>query len=426
MTSKEVSKWADKFQFTAEKHDQTKAVEAFLLGAPVDPLGQMAACAKMYKGEVVRDIRDVTDEERRQFFKDIMDTVLVMPTEAVHLHFMIDGVHRGITHQMVRQRSAGFAQESMRFAVVEDLPNATALPVSLRGTLSEQELYNQINEERAAQGLSYWDDSVGKLIVEEWDRLSPEQRQRLQWDKAVKHVGDAYSEMVNSGMAAEDARGLLPTNVRTRLNYITNLRGFYDTMSKRVGDQAQFEWREIVAAMVQAMYKYGEEHTYEVWEDGELWHTGQVEPGEEVFYYEADDRVLVRRSSLWQYKLIAAEIKPIEFKLNGPAFGASFDRPSRIGERIAAFHQMGVPSSRWLEGAPEHNIPAINPAEYLLDPGAARLKEGEEFDIFGNKVPAGRGLHWRDGLLWWPEGAHQGAGLTLAEIYRQSGNTSGF
>lgn len=417
MTSKEISKWADKFQFTAEKHDQTKAVEAFLLGAPVDPLGQMAACAKMYKGEVVRDIRDVTDEERRQFFKDIMDTVLVMPTEAVHLHFMVDGVHRGITHQMVRQRSAGFAQESMRFAVVEDLPNATALPVSLRGTLSEDDLFESLNFARVGQGLSSWDpDEKGKLIVEEWHRLSPEQRQRLQWDKAVKRVGDVYEEMVNSGMAAEDARGLLPTNVRTRLNYITNLRGFYDTMSKRVGDQAQFEWREIVAAMVQAMYKYGEEHTYEVWVDYEDEH----DTLENVVTFSDDEtRTLVRRSSLWQYKLIAAEIKPIEFKLNGPAFGASFDRPSRIGERIAAFHQMGVPSSRWLEGAVEHNIPPINPAEYLLDPGAARLKEGEEFDIFGNKVPAGRGLHWRDGLLWWPEDVHQGPGLALEEIWKR-------
>ena len=410
MTSQEVSKWSDKFMFAAEKHDQNKPVEAFLLGAPVDPLGQMAACAKMYKGEVVRDIRDVTDEERRQYFRDIMNTVLVMPTEAVHLHFMVDGVHRGITHQMVRQRSAGFAQESMRFAVVEDLPAATALPVPLRDTMSEEELYHQLNAKRMDQGLPHWEGTRGELIVQEWARLSPEQRHRLQWDKAVKHVGDAYSQMVNDGMAAEDARGLLPTNVRTRLNYITNLRGFYDTMSKRVGDQAQFEWREIIAAMVQAMYKYGEEHTYDVWTYG----PDDRQPGDVDIEQEdlgsGSLRILVRRSSLWQYKLIAAEIKPIEFKIGGPAFGADFDRPSRIGERVAAFAKRGVPSSEWTRGSAEHGIPPIHPEEWLLDPGAARLKEGEEFDIFGNKVPKGTGWHWESGALMrrTPAGPHSG------------------
>lgn len=418
MTSQEVSKWSDKFMFAAEKHDQSKPVEAFLLGAPVDPLGQMAACAKMYKGEVVRDIRDVTDEERRQYFRDIMNTVLVMPQEAVHLHFMVDGVHRGITHQMVRQRSAGFAQESMRFAVVEDLPAATALPVPLRDTMSEEELYHQLNAKRMDQGLPSWEGTRGELIVQEWARLSPEQRHRLQWDKAVKHVGDAYSQMVNDGMAAEDARGLLPTNVRTRLNYITNLRGFYDTMSKRVGDQAQFEWREIIAAMVQAMYRYGEEHTYEVWTYG----VDDVQDGDEKIAEEdlghGSLRILMRRSSLWQYKLIASEIKPIEFKIGGPAFGADFDRPSRIGERVAAFAKRGVPSSEWTRGSAEHSIPPIHPEEWLLDPGAARLKEGEEFDIFGNKVPKGTGWHWEDGFISrmpnhiskkrWPEDFREG------------------
>lgn len=182
----------------------------------------------------------------------------------------------------------------------------------------------------------------------------------------------------------------MPTNVVTRLNYITNLRSFYDTMSKRVGDQAQFEWRLVIAAMVRAMQDFGSKSTYRVW-------VNKTESlGDEVFKIirEEDDSMLVERSSRWQYDALVAEIKPVEFSLGRRAFGADFDRPSRIGERVDAFAAMGVPSSRWIEGAPEYNIPGINPAEWLLDPHSARLSSDMEFDIWGNRVPKGTGVHW--------------------------------
>jgi hypothetical protein len=98
-------------------------------------------------------------------------------------------------------------------------------------------------------------------------------------------------------------------------------------------------------------------------------------------------------------------MKPIEFRLGGPAFGADFDRPSRIGERVRAFAARGVPSERWLEGAPEHNIPALHPDEWLLDPASARLAADQEFDVWGNRVTKGTGSHWRDGFIYNQDGA---------------------
>lgn len=403
MTGKELNKWADDFMFTAEPSKASDGPKAFLLGAPNDPLGHIAACAKMYKGEVVRDLATVTDAERMEYLEQIQKTVLKMPLEAVELHFMVEGVHRGITHQMVRQRTAAYAQESTRFAVKEDMKEATALPPSLMNTLPKAELVQQLRDKYRAQGLEM--AAVGysdhEILEESKTHISKEQEQRLKWDAAVEVIGNTYMELINDGMPAEEARGLMPTNITTRLNYITNLRSFYDTMAVRCSDQAQFEWRQLIMAMAKAMIEYGEQAEYKAWIPFEEDHSWKNYPGYQEWIemretVERGKEILIVVSAAWQYRALAEAIRPIEFVLGKRAFGANFDRPSRIGERVDAFAACGVPSDRWTTGAPEFGIPPINPAEWLFDPNSARLDPTQEFDLYGNRVPKGTGVHWVD------------------------------
>ena len=405
--SKELSKWSDSFMFKAEVSDASLPPKAYLLGGSVDPLGQIAACAKMYKGEVVRDLADVTDEERKEYLEQIQKTVLKMPLEAVSLHFMLEGVHRGITHQAVRQRTGAFAQESTRFAVKEDLKTATALAPSLKGTLSRPLLIASLRAKYRAQGLNMAADGYTdqEILDESAANISSDQQRRLKWDAAVEIIGDTYNDLVNDGMPAEEARGLMPTNITTRMNYITNLRSFYDTMAVRVSDQAQFEWREVAMAYALAMREFGKANEYKlrVPYQNHVEHPGFLEVisfSKELGQYGLPATVVIAVSSEWQYVALTNEIKPVEFKIGGPAFGANFDRPSRIGERVAAFAKCGVPSEFWTQGSTEHNIPAIHPEEWLLDPASARLDTHEEFDIYGNRVPKGTGLHWYDGKIF--------------------------
>ena len=103
--STEVGKWADEAMFTAEKHESTRPV-VHLIAMNADPLGQIAACAKMYKGEVVRSLGDVTHQEREYYLSQMQLTKLKMPLEAVTFHFMLENVTRAFTHQLVRQRTA--------------------------------------------------------------------------------------------------------------------------------------------------------------------------------------------------------------------------------------------------------------------------------------------------------------------------------
>lgn len=368
--TKEVQKWADEYMFTAEPSDAAAGPKVYLLGAPADPLGHIAACAKMYKGEVVRNLADVTDDERREYLGEMQKTKLKMPLEAVNLHFMIEGVTRGFTHQMVRQRTAAYAQESTRFAVKEDLSAATALPPSLAGFGSP----DHPTYEYATIGDRLYSDWKHDQ-ADVWHVASPEERNYLRWRRSVDVIGEAYMEMVNTGMPAEDARGLMPTNITTRLNYITNLRGLLDHAGNRLCTQAQFEWRMAFAQIAQAMRDYGKDHLYRVNQGGVPWEL----------------------NSGWQWDAIADLLKPVCYQTGSCAFKADFDRKCSIRSRVDANADINRPSNEWdkehengveldhaiVSGVGDKSvvrsesgtpvfIGAIQPREWLADPSAAR------------------------------------------------------
>jgi thymidylate synthase ThyX len=70
---------------------------------------------------VIRDLAEITDDERRHYFDECFKTTLKAPLEFIDFHLMVEGVTRAHTHQEVRQRTAVFAQESMRFAVKDKI-----------------------------------------------------------------------------------------------------------------------------------------------------------------------------------------------------------------------------------------------------------------------------------------------------------------
>lgn len=321
----EIQRWGDAQQYRAEPmpFDVKEGPRVTLLNATPDPLGAIAAMCSIYEGKVVRDLSSVTDEERRHYWAELKKTHLKAPLEAVQLHFLIEGVTRSFTHQMVRQRTACYAQESLRFAVKENMADEVALPPSLIGTMSYSE----------------WDEP---------SKSTHKQKQRYTWDDAVSVINTAYRELVDSGMPAEEARGLLPHSITTRLHYITNLRNLLEHVGNRLCTQAQFEWRLVVAAMASAIREYG--------------------------------YATSMPSMEWQCEEIAAEFKPICYMTGKCEFKAKFDRECSIRDRVDEFEKAGVPSSEWgrefvhSEGSLEsaRTLHPIQTWEWLADPGAAR------------------------------------------------------
>lgn len=361
---KTIQKWADSAMFTAEPSDATNGPRVYLLSAPADPLGSIAACAKMYSGEVVRDLADVTDDERRHYLGEMQKTKLAMPLESVQFHFILDGVTRAFTHQLVRQRTAAYAQESMRFAVIEDnFLERVALPPSIAGTVQEYLAIESDIQNSSGHGGGWSPEMTNSMRQGKIGRMSREERWRMKWDATVEVIQRGYQELVNDGMPAEDARGLLPTNITTRVHYITNLRSLLDHAGNRLCTQAQFEWRTVFAQLAKALRDYG---------------LNQEAGNVESWSFRSDSDGYPRVA--WQYQAISELLKPVCYQQGKCPMKADFDRKCSIRSRVDAFAENGISSDRWNEEMRVGNIEngsarfllLIEPIEWLADPGAAR------------------------------------------------------
>jgi thymidylate synthase ThyX len=332
-------KWGDAQQYHAEPHSNYQGPDVGVmptvkvLAMTHDPLGAIAALAAMYEGVVIRDLDDVTDERRAKAFHDVQQTHLKAPLEACKIHMLVEGVDRSFTHQQVRQRTAVFAQESLRFAVPGRLEEATSLPPSLHPAGWDE-------PDHMGEGVPIYSDQQ-----KTWREI---------WFNVLSFIDVGYPTLVETGMPAEEARGLLPHATATRDHWVTDLRNLSDHAGNRLCTQAQFHWRIVFAEILKAMIQYGIDHDPE---------------------HKADYESLAR-SPLF---------RPVCYQLGHCPFNASFDRGCTIRDRVEQFARHGVASEHWdkdcivpvlhhTEGerGEEFTIPAIHMTEWLADPGAAR------------------------------------------------------
>lgn len=316
--SSDIVKWGDDAQYVSEpikRTDEGKIVpQARLLWATPDPLGAVASVGRMFKGIPTYDLADITDEERRLYWEETFKSHLRAPHEFIQFHFFVEGVTRSHTHQMVRQRTATFAQESLRFAVKEGMAQEVPLPPSIA------------------------DGSAAQTI----------------WTDAIAAMGEAYERLVNSGIPAEDARGLLPHAVTTRLHWRTNLNDLLHHAGNRLCTQAQFEWRILMLSVMKAI----REHSQPIGKN-------------------------VGTTDAWQWELIATPtphtFAPICYHTGKCEFKAIFDRPCSIRDRVEAFAANGVSPAMWQYDHEKPGSDGLGPdlrgikfEEWLLDPSAAR------------------------------------------------------
>lgn len=326
---KEILKWADQQQYHREPipEESRRKITVSLINPPRDPLGHLVALNGIYKGEVIRSLDDprVTDEARRQAFDDLTKTTLSGPMESIQFHFLIEGLTRSITHQMVRSRFSFFAQESLRFAVPEgDWTEEIPLPPSLEGT-------------RAG----------GPSQADGW---------RTSWDRVMTVCAREYHKCVQSGMPAEEAREMLPHAMPTRIHWVLDLRTLLLEAGKRTCTQAQFPWRVIFGEMAKALR--------------------EVELPETMEQYQSADGY-----DSWQYKLLADKIRPVCYQAGKCTFMAQFDRGCSIRQRVELNAAHNRPSSEWhlpLIGPIDSDgigvvVGSIDPREWAADPSAARI-----------------------------------------------------
>lgn len=282
----DVAMWQSPIDRMAERGELVRP-QVTLLSMTPQPLQVMAAAAALYRGEIRRSVQTVTIEESLHWLKQAMTSRGSQPQlEFVDLHFLIEGVTRAFTHQLVRQRvGATYIQESMRFAVKDNAGSETSMPPHI-------------------------------------ENLPEDHPMRVVWQQAVAHNSWAYNAMVNGGVPAEDARGILPTNITTRIHYKTTLRGLVDHAGLRLCSQAQFEWKQVWDGMIREVRQYGP------------------------------------HSERWQQRAIASLFRPVCYHTGKCEFMGEHDRFCPIRERVMAHHSHGEGPSEW------HDIDPLEPVRY--------------------------------------------------------------
>lgn len=286
-----------------------------------------------------------------------------------------------------------YAQESMRFAVKEDFP--VQLPPSLDGTISRRQWRVEIAQKMMLKG---WQLEEHNMLLLEERHASSEQRMRFVWDETVSAASEGYLKLIEMGMPAEDARGLAPHNIVTRLNWVIDLRSLMQVAGQRLCTQAQWEHRMVWDSVIREIREFGSKHVYTTtnpfeWSVDDLFKDGEKEdlfrksrdtahPGSYSFDELADQhgRIIYQRSSSWQFEFLARRFKPICYQTGRCQFRSDFDRYCNIRDRVEDFNFYGIEPSEWdkehvvMNSGPVKLLP-IHPLEWL-DPNAAIREDG--------------------------------------------------
>jgi hypothetical protein len=125
--------------------------------------------------------------------------------EFVDVTFLLSGISRAVAQQVTRTRTASYAMQSMRVANASD------------------------------------------FRVVEGKKLEGEQLEAYR--AAVEASKESYKQLVDMGVALEDARGIMPLNTECNIVCKYNFRSVTDLIKARKSLRAQGEYGEIVRKM---------------------------------------------------------------------------------------------------------------------------------------------------------------------------------
>ena len=161
--------------------------------------------------------KEVVDwpEEKKQAELDYMLKTIKSSWEFIDYTFEVSGVSRGFTHQFVRTRNASYAQQSLRVV--------------------------------SKEGFDY--------VVPERLKQDGNQQQLKVYRQAMEDINTKYEQLLAMDVPVEDARGILPTNICTKIIAKFNLRTMHETAKSRLSPRAQHEMRETFKLMVDEVVK---------------------------------------------------------------------------------------------------------------------------------------------------------------------------
>ena len=171
------------------------------------------------KGSPIDMFNTITDnseaalEKRVKLIKQVFNSGHLSIAEHASVTFLISGVDRALTHQLVRHRAGVvFSQQSQRYCNLEDTFDYV-IPKEIEKNLEALDMFKQ----------------------------------------TMETIHTVYNTLINIGIKAEDARAVLPNACCTNLTMTVNLRELTQICELRLCSCAQYEIRTLVNMMAFAV-----------------------------------------------------------------------------------------------------------------------------------------------------------------------------
>lgn len=160
--------------------------------------------------EDMEGIKALSMDEKLEHLAYMRDTIK-SSWEFVNYVFKISGVTRAFTHQLVRTRTASYAQEAMR--VVDASKSEWMTPPNASADVADI------------------------------------------FDQGIIASINSYKELVELGLPRQDARGVIPTNICTSIMMNANLRTMHQMAELRLCKRTQGEYQDVFMAMKREIVK---------------------------------------------------------------------------------------------------------------------------------------------------------------------------
>lgn len=152
---------------------------------------------------------------KKQEELDYMLKTIKSSWEFIDYTFLLSNVSRAFTHQFVRTRVGSYAQQSLRVV----------------------------------------DKSGFDYVIPERLKQPENMKQQAKYVRYMEEINNMYEDLIKDGVPAEDARGLLPTNICTKIVAKFNLRTLHETAKSRLSPRAQHEMRITFKKMVEEVIR---------------------------------------------------------------------------------------------------------------------------------------------------------------------------
>ncbi len=181
----------------------------------------VAAAARLCYASEAETIFDHGPEETAAFLARLRRMGHLSPFEHASYTFLIEGVSRAMTHQLVRHRIASYSQRSQRYVSAETFEYIT--PPRLEGK-------TVLTESGSRDAVEYYREFMA-------------------------HAAEVYANLREalggSGESAnEDARYVLPNAAETKIMVTMNARELFHLFGERLCMRAQWEFRRTAEAML--------------------------------------------------------------------------------------------------------------------------------------------------------------------------------